>query len=261
MREPLPKAIFFDLDDTIVALSASADLTWDQVCRSFAPRVGVTPDELFEAIKAARTWFWGDVERHRKMRFELRQARREIVAAALSRLSRPAGVSRDASTRAPLPASHPAAEATLINAIADTYTSERDEAIRPLPGAIETLRQLKRRGIQLALLTNGPAEWQRYKIDRFQLAPFFDCIVIEGEFGAGKPDERVYRYAMERLNVTPEQTWMVGDHPEWDVGAPQGLGIRGIWVDPAGREFPEDSPVRPDRVIRALPELLHEDKP
>jgi putative hydrolase of the HAD superfamily len=242
MREPLPKAILFDLDDTILDLSESADRCWRRVCQRFAPRIdGVTSDDLFEAIAAARNWFWRDPERNRRMRFDLRRARREIVAAAFSRL----GVDQPA----------------VAYELADTYASERDAAIRPLPGAIETLGRLQELGIRLALLTNGPGGWQRQKLDRFRLASFFDCIVIEGEFGVGKPDERVYRHALERLEVTPEQTWMVGDHPEWDVAAPQRLGIRGIWVDPAGRERPEDSPVRPDRVIRALPELLHEDRP
>ena len=39
-------------------------------------------------------------------------------------------------------------------------------------------------------------EQQRDKIERHRLAGFFDVIVIEGEFGAGKPDEVVYRHAL-----------------------------------------------------------------
>ena len=51
----------------------------------------------------------------------------------------------------------------------------------------------------LALVTNGAAETQRAKIERFELAHRFHHIQIEGEFGQGKPELAVYRHALERL--------------------------------------------------------------
>jgi putative hydrolase of the HAD superfamily len=38
--------------------------------------------------------------------------------------------------------------------------------------------------------------------------------------------------------------------------APQRLGIHAIWHDGYGVGLPPDCPIRPDRIIRALPELL-----
>ena len=52
------------------------------------------------------------------------------------------------------------------------------------------------------------------------------------------------------------EAWMVGDHLEWDVGAPQRLGLRGVWVDREGTGLAADSLVRPHRIIREFPELL-----
>ena len=43
---------------------------------------------------------------------------------------------------------------------------------------------------------------------------------------------------------------------EWDVGAPQRLGLRGVWVDREGTGLAADSLVRPHRIIREFPELL-----
>jgi putative hydrolase of the HAD superfamily len=48
----------------------------------------------------------------------------------------------------------------------------------------------------------------------------------------------------------------VGDNLEWDVAAPQRLGIAGIWLDVAGAGLPPASLVHPDRIIRSLTELL-----
>src|SRR5262249_15888371 len=95
---------------------------------------------------------------------------------------------------------------------------------------------------------------------RFELAPFFEVIVIEGEFGAGKPDEAVYRHALDRLGVAPGAASMVGDHLEFDVAGPQRFGLRGIWLDPGGAG-PADSPVRPPRVIPSLRELTDPRQP
>jgi putative hydrolase of the HAD superfamily len=133
---------------------------------------------------------------------------------------------------------------------------EREDALQPFPGAIEALRHLRGQGVRLALITNGNADAQRRKIDRFDLSPLFDSILIEGEFGVGKPDERVYLHALDQLNVKPEEAWMVGDDLEWDVRAPQRLGMFAIWLDFAGRGLPESSLVRPDRIIRSLSELV-----
>jgi FMN phosphatase YigB (HAD superfamily) len=69
----------------------------------------------------------------------------------------------------------------------------------------------------LVTVHRGDGPGQRYKIDRFDLPDFFDCILIEGEFGVGKPDERVFRHALTQLDCTPEQTWMVGANLQWEI--------------------------------------------
>jgi putative hydrolase of the HAD superfamily len=111
-------------------------------------------------------------------------------------------------------------------------------------------------GIKLALITNGAAEPQRAKVVRFALEHRFDHIQIEGEHGFGKPEERAYNHAMEVLGVGPAETWMVGDNLEWEIVAPQRLGIYAIWHDGYGVGLPRNSPIRPDRIIRRLSELL-----
>ena len=140
--------------------------------------------------------------------------------------------------------------------VADRYTALRDEEMRLYPDAWDTLDALRHRGVALALVTNGAAETQRPKIERFDLERRFDHIQIEGEHGFGKPEERAYRHALQRLQVAPHETWMVGDNLEWEVAAPQRLGIHAIWYDGESRGLPATTDVRPDRIIRALAELL-----
>ncbi|MCY3647554.1 MAG: HAD family hydrolase [Chloroflexi bacterium] len=233
----LPRALLVDLDDTILDAHRNPDEAWIGVCREYAARLGAaSPEALHEVILEARDWIWGDPARSRRARLNMTGIRREIVRRALGDLDLPYS---------------PAAEA-----MADRFTALRDEAIRPFPGATDTLRRLRDDGIRLALLSNGDGPTQRDKIERFALEGYFDHIQIEGEFGVGKPDERAFRNALATLDVEPADAWMVGDNLEADILGAQQVGVHAIWVDPDGAGLPEGSPVRPDRVIRSLADLL-----
>ncbi len=127
------------------------------------------------------------------------------------------------------------------------------------------LEGLRAEGIKLALITNGCAAVQRHKVERFELERHFDHIQIEGEFGKGKPEPEVYVHALSRIGMAANDAWMIGDNLEWDVLAPQRLGVHGIWYDPkqlglAGHMHsgvPNPLPdAKPDRIIHELTELL-----
>ena len=62
--------------------------------------------------------------------------------------------------------------------------------MRLFPDSLACLTELRRRGIPLALVTNGDATQQRDKIERHDLARFFDAILVEGEFGVGSRTRR-----------------------------------------------------------------------
>ena len=232
----LPRAVLLDLDDTILDDSGHSVRCWNEACCAHASQLdGLEPAVLLDAIERVRMWYWSDAERHRVGRLDLLAAYRAVVRMACERVG-----------LVGLPAA---------DEIAAHYRARRDEEIRPFPDAIETVKWLREAGCRLALLTNGAAEAQRSKIERFELADLFDVVLIEGELGFGKPDPRVYRRALGDLAVEPYDAWMVGDNPEWDVAAPQRQGIFGIWVDRWERGLRPGWDVRPDRVIRRLPEL------
>lgn len=238
----LPRAILFDLDDTLLVAFGPAESQWRRVIGSLAKRLApLSEAAVIAAIQRSSTELWADPARHKHWRHRIVEARRRIVADAFAEL---AGLGHD------IP------DQLLCNLIADEYNALHDAELRLFPDAHETLHQLKRRGVRLALITNGAAEPQRKKVIRFALAERFDHVQIEGEHGFGKPEERAYTHAMSALGVGPGDTWMVGDNLEWEIAAPQRLGIHAIWHDGYRVGLPPDCPVRPDRIIRALPELL-----
>lgn len=106
--------------------------------------------------------------------------------------------------------------------------------------------------MKLALITNGDGPGQRAKVVRFALTERFDHIQIEGEHGVGKPEPQAYLDAMQTLGVEPQDTWMVGDNLDWEVVAPQRLGIYTIWYDPYRDGIPDGHAAKPDRIIHEL---------
>lgn len=113
----------------------------------------------------------------------------------------------------------------------------------------------KAHGVRLVLATNGTSEQQRSKIERFKLEEYFDGILVEGELGFGKPETAVYEKALEILDASPAEVWSVGDNLEWDVFAPQRLGITGVWHDYERRGFASNLGECPDRIIHDVSEL------
>lgn len=232
-----PKAILFDLDDTIITFDSVADFAWSNVCDIYFEHCGLSNSkELLKTISRTRKWFWSNKERNRIGRKKLKETRREIVNISLERI----GI----------------VDPPLAFKIADSYSKQRENLIQFIPGAKETLEFFKSIDISLALITNGGAEYQRNKVTKFDLEKLFDVILIEGEIGYGKPDKEVYTMALKALRLKPINVWAVGDNLEWDVWGPQQLGICSIWNDYKKRGLPHTSKVIPDRIVNSITELI-----
>jgi putative hydrolase of the HAD superfamily len=231
------QTLLLDLDDTLLDYSGGAERCWAEACHAGCATAGLAGEPLVEAVAQVRRWFWDDAARHRRERVNMLKAWQTIVGHALDSLGLPG---RD----------------DVAAAVASDFAARRRQRMRLFDDALDTLQSFHARGVPLGLVTNGDAGQQRDKIERFGLARFFDVIVIEGEFGAGKPDEVVYRHALNALGARPETTSMVGDHLEFDVAGSQRLGLSGIWIDRDGAGLPADAAVQPRRIIHSLRELL-----
>lgn len=229
------RAVLFDLDDTLLDYSGEAARCWSEACTTVAEPAGVDAHALRAAIRDVGTWFWSDPERHRRERTDMLGAWRKIVEGALDRC----GGARDG----------------LAARVAADFAARRRATWSLFPDALPALEHLRARGIVLGLVTNGDASMQREKITGFALARFFDVVVIEGEFGCGKPDARVFRHALDALGVNPREAWMVGDHLVWDVLGAQQVGVSAAWIDRDGRGLPSDAPTVPDRIVGSLADL------
>ena len=239
MPTPLPRAILFDLDDTILDTTRSATRVWRRTAQAFEAEIG-QPVEVFEPIlERSRAWYWSDPQRNQRGRLDVQRSRVEVTHHGLKEL----GIDDHA----------------LAQRFAQHYSRLRISSMRPFDGALDTLQALVDRGVALALLTNGDARAQRRKVEHFDLARHFKAVLIEGEMGFGKPDPRVFQRALRACQASPDEAWCVGDSLAWEVAAPQALGMRGIWNDWDGVGLPPDCETTPDRIIRSIRELHPDD--
>lgn len=238
----LPKAIIFDLDDTLLTAYRQPERTWSAIIAEHAEALGEHDSGWVTDEVLARVLEFLSHDEHRKLwRLEGDVTRRKVVRSAFHRLNlqRPEG-------SAPL-------HGIDADRIADRFETFLEEKIALKPGARPMLEEISRRGIALGLLTNGSGARQRGKIARFDLARHFGAIQIEEPAGLGKPDPRAYQLILRAMNTDPDQAWMIGDDPVWDVQAPKQLGLATI-------HYCEDetipSPPEADRRISALDQIV-----
>jgi putative hydrolase of the HAD superfamily len=124
------------------------------------------------------------------------------------------------------------------------------------PDVVDTLKVLARR-FRLACITNH-FSWVRDRAAEAGFGDLVDLWAISAEVGAEKPDERIFRFALQRAGVRPENVAMVGDRLDRDLVPAKRLGMRTVWV--LRNEAPDDpTPEQlavPDAAIRSLVELL-----
>jgi len=136
--------------------------------------------------------------------------------------------------------------------LAETFARERRLLQRLMPDARESLARLSAK-YPLALLTNGAPDLQREKIAASGLAGFFKAIAVSGEHGIGKPRAEIFHRLAAEVGVRPDEAVMVGNSLERDIAGAANAGLTSIWIKVAGSE--EHAAVEPDATITGLAEL------
>jgi putative hydrolase of the HAD superfamily len=199
------RAILFDLDDTLLDTAG------------VERRRAVQVDELLGARVADLSAFWSRYRGHSagRDRVDLGEVgydafRHERLSYALEPWS-------------PLDDVLFEEYLELSNRVADT--------IEPLPGAVEVLRTVRRNGLRCGILTNGPSQWQRRKLDLTGVTELVDAVAISAEIGAAKPSPGAFHAACRALGADPSETAMVGDNEPLDVQGARAAGLaRAFWV-------------------------------
>ena len=114
------------------------------------------------------------------------------------------------------------------------------EAIADLPAhpdVVPALSTLHDAGFLVSALSNNPLAVLREQMRRSGLDSYLVAVMSVEEAGALKPAPEVYHFAIKRLGLPPEETWMVAAHG-WDIAGAQRAGLRGAFVARPG-QYPD----------------------
>jgi putative hydrolase of the HAD superfamily len=106
---------------------------------------------------------------------------------------------------------------------------------------------------QLVLATNGGSKIQRAKLRQAELESFFqpEAIFISGEMDCEKPDPLFFQKIMQKLQLDPGCTMVIGDNLMHDIQGAAACGLFTCWMS-HGREGVED--IQPNMVIKNITE-------
>ena len=105
----------------------------------------------------------------------------------------------------------------------------RPELWRAAPGAMEALAALRDRGLGLAVVSNFDRRLP-VLLDGLGLGEFLTTVVLPSDARAAKPDPRVFRLALMRLDVGADEAVFVGDDAERDLAGARAAGMRAVDV-------------------------------
>ncbi|QEY61003.1 phosphoglycolate phosphatase [Metapseudomonas lalkuanensis] len=123
------------------------------------------------------------------------------------------------------------------------------------PGVAETLKWLKKKGVELALVTNKPERFVAPLLDEMKLGRYFSLIIGGDTLPQQKPDPAALLHVMHITGVSRSEALFVGDSRN-DVLAAKAAGVKCVALSYGynhGRPIAEEEPAL---VVDDLRELL-----
>lgn len=101
-----------------------------------------------------------------------------------------------------------------------------------LPALSRTVLATLASSWRLGIVTNGRQDIQARKVQALGLDGLVDTVVYASEIGSGggKPNPAPFLEACRRLQVAPSSTAFVGDDPACDIAGAHAVGMKTIWL-------------------------------
>lgn len=226
-------AVTFDFHNTLATCDEWFDLEVRHLASAFmrwqgaAEGTDVDPTLLVEADAA-----------YRRLRESIMRDGRELtaemcVARILSELDRPVD------------------EATIAQGV-ETLMRGTFAGVAPVPGAIDTVRELAASGVPLGIVSNAVYHpFLEWTLDQFGLRDAFAEVTTSASGGFYKSRPELFWHTIAGLGATPERSVHVGDSFRFDVGGAKRAGMKTVWLSGGAEEPPAGSPP-PDLTLSSL---------
>lgn len=97
-------------------------------------------------------------------------------------------------------------------------------------GSLTLLKQTKKSGIKIAVVTNLTAQIQLQKLEQLKISDYVDFLISSEEAGVEKPDPRIFNLALEKINVNPTEICYIGDEEIADIQGARALDMTTVYL-------------------------------
>ncbi len=235
------KAIFFDLDETLIENQLSVTDVFGRVYSDFAHELG--PNQ--------RKTFFG----------ELRESAQNVWATMFERDMGPESQLVECFERSIAATNNvkPEQHLSLAQDMFEHFLYLSSNNVRFQDNALGVLNELEDRGFITGVITNGIEQVQLGKIRQLGIDTLVHHINISAQARAHKPLHPVFDQATNKAGVAASDAWMIGDHPTNDVAGSIRAGFTGIYYNPKQHNIERafaDLDERPNHVITSLADIF-----
>lgn len=233
----MPRAIFFDLDETLIRHSTPVMDQLQIVCRRHLADISGERWKNFQQHLMTNVGLlWNHLASH--------SGRCEAEFAAIFR-SGLEGVGGDVA---------------LAETMIEDFIASVVDSTGPADGAFDVLDRLDDMGIATGIITNGFSFLQKRKVAAHGLAERVGVVMTSEDAGVHKPDARIFQLAMAPLGVEAADCWHVGDNYDKDIMGACNAGLKGVLYVAEGQGSPaarlEPAPYRVITRLGEIPELI-----
>ncbi len=127
-----------------------------------------------------------------------------------------------------------------------------------MPGATDVIGWLSERGFALGVISNGMQKSRVRTLGALAFNHHLSLLVSSERIGVRKPDPRIFAAAASEMGVEPRECWYIGDHPINDCVGASAAGMKSVWLR-GFHEWPEGQERSPMELLSLpeLPNLLH----
>ena len=137
----------------------------------------------------------------------------------------------------------------------ELWKNEYMKTVEPFPGAVEAMRALHERGLQVALASSSNPDEVEYYVELLGVGDILAGTTSKEDAEFSKPSPEIFEAALARVKSDPARTLVVGDTP-YDVLAAHRIPVPLAAVLCGG--FPRESLTKAEFLFDDLPHLVKE---
>lgn len=108
----------------------------------------------------------------------------------------------------------------------EIYEREKLQNLELYPGVRDTLEELKKLDLKLAIITDANSYHTQARLTKVELLDYFDLLVATDTTGTKKPDPAHFLFALQALGTKSEESLVVGDSIKRDMIPARKLGLK-----------------------------------